>query len=149
MFGGTQRERGRVHVPRGYRADKDWPLVVMFHGDVGRLEVAFRSRCAPHLRHRFFQRSVYDRDGARGLAYRGRSGEQAVVYYTLDGHGHHGPGARSLLPTWLAGPNIASLSATDVVWRFFAAHALSHDRSSRSRSFHGQRVSKCKSNSMD
>ncbi len=72
-------------------------------------------------------RVVFDRDGARGLAYAGRSGEQAVVYYTLDGHGHHWPGGRSLLPTWLVGPNIASLSATDTVWQFFAAHALPND----------------------
>ncbi len=72
-------------------------------------------------------RVVFDRDGARGLAYRGGSGEQAVVYYTLDGHGHHWPGGKSLLPAWLVGPNIASLSATDVVWQFFAAHALSND----------------------
>jgi polyhydroxybutyrate depolymerase len=63
-------------------------------------------------------RIVYEKGGDSGLAY-GRSGEDAVVIYALNGHGHHWPGGRSLLPKEWAGMNVAKLQATDVIWEFF------------------------------
>ncbi len=69
-------------------------------------------------------RVVYDKDGARGIAYGVSSDTPDVVLYTLDGHGHHWPGGDSLLPENLAGKNTAKLNATDVIWEFFKAHPL-------------------------
>lgn len=42
---------------------------------------------------------------------------------TVEGLGHHWPGGRAQLNPRLAGPPSAALSATDVVWEFFAAHS--------------------------
>ena len=69
-------------------------------------------------------RVVYDKDDGRGVAYCNEDGSEAVVLYTLAGHGHHWPGGKSLLPAAMAGPNQATLNATDVIWTFFAQHAL-------------------------
>ena len=69
-------------------------------------------------------RVVYDNDGATGIAY-GLPGEAPeVVLYTIGGHGHHWPGGKSALPVRLAGENIATLNATDVIWDFFKAQVL-------------------------
>lgn len=64
-------------------------------------------------------RVVYDKDGAKGIAY-GVSG--GVVLYTIEGHGHYWPGGKSALPESLAGKNTARISATDVIWEFFRNH---------------------------
>lgn len=69
-------------------------------------------------------RVVLDRDGAMGRAY-GRPGDAAaVVLYTIEEHGHHWPGGKSLLPEILAGKETGKLDATDVIWKFFEKHAL-------------------------
>ena len=69
--------------------------------------------------------TVYDRDGDRGLAYRNENGNDVVVLYTLNGHGHHWPGSSSRLPDRLVGPNTSSLDATGEIWRFFTSHTIS------------------------
>ena len=69
-------------------------------------------------------RVVYDNDGATGIAY-GLPGEAPkVVLYTIEGHGHHWPGGKSALPERLAGENVATINATDVIWDFFKAQVL-------------------------
>jgi polyhydroxybutyrate depolymerase len=67
-------------------------------------------------------RTVFDQDGATGHAYGRPDAADVVVSYTLDGHGHHWPGSKSLLPRRIAGPNNARVSATDVIWAFFEQH---------------------------
>ncbi len=69
-------------------------------------------------------RVVYNKNGARGVAYSHPDAADAVVLYTLDGHGHHWPGGKSLLPQTLAGKNASTLCATDVIWEFFATRSL-------------------------
>ncbi len=66
---------------------------------------------------------VYDRDGAKGVAYGAATNAPSVVLYTLAGHGHHWPGGKSLLPESFAGKDIAKLKATDVIWEFFRTNA--------------------------
>lgn len=74
---------------------------------------------------------VYDNDGATGIAY-GLPGEPPkVVLYTIADHGHHWPGGKSALPVRLAGDNIATLNATDVIWDFFKAQALAGNTDAR------------------
>ncbi|MDY6790212.1 MAG: PHB depolymerase family esterase [Thermodesulfobacteriota bacterium] len=67
---------------------------------------------------------VYNNYGSRGMAYRNPNGTDAVILYTLDGHGHHWPGGKSFLPEWIAGENTSKLNATDVIWEFFESHSL-------------------------
>lgn len=45
---------------------------------------------------------------------------QELRYIRLIGHGHHWPGAESLLPERMAGPNTSGLDATQVIWEFFS-----------------------------
>ncbi|MFH2012862.1 MAG: dienelactone hydrolase family protein [Pseudomonadota bacterium] len=69
---------------------------------------------------------VYNKDGAKGVAYTCTKGADTVLLYTIDGHGHHWPGGNSALPERMAGKNIAHLNATEVIWDFFKAHPLSN-----------------------
>jgi polyhydroxybutyrate depolymerase len=71
----------------------------------------------PHESH-----TVYDQDGALGVAYSRPNSDDEVMLYTIAGHGHHWPGGNSMLPAVLAGPNTAKLNATDVIWDFFKRH---------------------------
>lgn len=68
-------------------------------------------------------RVVFDQDGAKAVAHARPDGTDTVVYYRIDGHGHHWPGGRIVLPQALAGKNTAKLKATDVIWDFFAKHS--------------------------
>jgi polyhydroxybutyrate depolymerase len=67
-------------------------------------------------------RTVFDRDGAKGLAYSRPDADAIMVVYTLDGHGHHWPGGKSLLPQRIAGEDKSRLEATNVIWTFFERH---------------------------
>jgi polyhydroxybutyrate depolymerase len=69
-------------------------------------------------------RLVYDKEGAKGVAYDCVDGAGAVALYTIDGHGHHWPGGRSVLPERMAGKNTAKLEATELIWKFFNARSL-------------------------
>lgn len=69
-------------------------------------------------------RVVYDKEGAKGVAYGCVSGADSVALYTIDGHGHYWPGGRSALPEKTAGKNTARLKATEVIWDFFTARHL-------------------------
>jgi polyhydroxybutyrate depolymerase len=72
---------------------------------------------------------VYDKDGARGVAYGFPGDTDSVVLYTIAGHGHHWPGGKSALPESLAGKNTAKLKATDVIWEFFKRHPVPGQKS--------------------
>jgi polyhydroxybutyrate depolymerase len=76
-------------------------------------------------------RVVYDKNGARGIAYGVPGKPPYVVLYTFDGHGHHWPGGKSLLPVQFAGEKIATLKATDIIWDFFKAHAISDNKNAQ------------------
>jgi len=67
-------------------------------------------------------RVIYDKDGAKGIAYGPSADVIGVVLYTIEGHGHHWPGGKSVLPRRLAGKNTARINATDVIWEFFKSH---------------------------
>lgn len=47
-----------------------------------------------------------------------------VVLYAIKGHGHHWPGGNSALPKSIAGPNTATINATDIIWEYFKQHTL-------------------------
>lgn len=49
-----------------------------------------------------------------------------VVYYNIQGLGHHWAGGTSQAPEFLVGKNTTKLKATDVIWDFFAT--VSHAR---------------------
>jgi polyhydroxybutyrate depolymerase len=66
---------------------------------------------------------VTDENGARKVAYACADGAEVVVFCTIDGHGHHWPGGRVVLPAAMAGKNTAKLKATDVIWNFFTKHS--------------------------
>ena len=77
-------------------------------------------------------RVVYDKDGAKGVAYSLAGDTASVVFYTIDRHGHHWPGGRSALPESLAGKNTANLNATDVIWEFFKGHSRDDKKEAQS-----------------
>ncbi len=68
-------------------------------------------------------RVVYEQEGETGKAYCRHNGVDTMVVYTIVGHGHHWPGGRSALPERVAGKNVATLNATDVIWDFFQKHS--------------------------
>jgi polyhydroxybutyrate depolymerase len=55
----------------------------------------------------------------RRLAYTNCAAD--VVLYTLESGGHTWPGGKHLAE-WIAGPTIDDISATKVMWKFFAEH---------------------------
>ena len=60
--------------------------------------------------------------GVRTSRYgRGRN-DAEVVCITIDGLGHHWAGGKSQAPEFLVGKNSNKISATDVIWDFFAKH---------------------------
>jgi len=69
-------------------------------------------------------RVVYNKQGARGVAYDCSGGKDTVVLYTIDGHGHHWPGGKSALPERTVGRNTAKLKATLIIWDFFKTRSL-------------------------
>ncbi|TWU62606.1 Alpha/beta hydrolase family protein [Crateriforma conspicua] len=69
-------------------------------------------------------RIVYDKNGAVGEAFSRPNEGETVVLYTIDGHGHHWPGGKTLLGERIAGKNTSQLQATDVIWDFFKTHSL-------------------------
>jgi len=72
--------------------------------------------CAPE------PKTIYDRDGVKGIAYTACHGNAEVVFYTVDGMGHFWPGGMSHLPERVIGKSSNKISATDVIWEFFRKH---------------------------
>jgi polyhydroxybutyrate depolymerase len=50
-------------------------------------------------------------------------GANAVVLYVIEGGGHTWPGAEDDAPHGGAGPTTHEISASELIWSFFAAHA--------------------------
>ena len=67
---------------------------------------------------------IHDSANARIAAFTHADGSKAVLLCTLDGHGHHWPGGRSLLPAFLAGEDKSPIDATEVIWGFFRSQVL-------------------------
>ena len=55
------------------------------------------------------------------LAYANCAGNADVVLYTLEGGGHTWPGGKHMAE-WVFGRTIDGISATEVMWEFFAEH---------------------------
>jgi polyhydroxybutyrate depolymerase len=60
-----------------------------------------------------------DKDGLKKVEYPSRSDGPTLTVLYIEGHGHHWPGAQSVLPRNLMGPNTSKLNATDAIWEFF------------------------------
>ncbi|MDZ4773855.1 MAG: PHB depolymerase family esterase [Planctomycetota bacterium] len=61
--------------------------------------------------------------GVTTTVYEGCRGESRVVFTTIAGHGHTWPGGTNALPSFIVGDDTSPVSATDEIWKFFAAHA--------------------------
>jgi polyhydroxybutyrate depolymerase len=72
--------------------------------------------CAPE------PKTVYDRDGVKGIAYASCHENTAVTFYTVEGMGHFWPGGMSHLPERVIGKSFHKISATDLIWEFFQKH---------------------------
>jgi polyhydroxybutyrate depolymerase len=67
-------------------------------------------------------KTIYERDGVKGLAYITCRDQAEVVFYTVAGMGHFWPGGMSHLPERVIGKSFNKISATDVIWEFFQQH---------------------------
>jgi len=67
-------------------------------------------------------KTLYDRDGVKGIAYTSCHENSAVIFYTVEGMGHFWPGGMSHLPERVIGKSFNKISATDVIWEFFQQH---------------------------
>ena len=67
-------------------------------------------------------KTIYERDGVKGLAYITCRDQAEVVFYTVAGMGHFWPGGMSHLPEHVIGKSFNKISATDVIWEFFQQH---------------------------
>lgn len=67
-------------------------------------------------------KTIYDRDGVKGLAYTTCRDHAEVIFYTVAGMGHFWPGGMSHLPERVIGKSFNKISATDVIWEFFQQH---------------------------
>jgi polyhydroxybutyrate depolymerase len=65
---------------------------------------------------------ILNKGGVKAVEYQGCMNGAEVELYTIEGHGHHWPGGKSLLPASIAGPRSNALKATDVIWDFFKKH---------------------------
>ena len=69
---------------------------------------------------------IYDKNGVKAVAYRPCRENTEVIYYTVEGLGHHWPGGRGelYLPESIVGRPSDKLIANDVIWDFFRKHSL-------------------------
>jgi polyhydroxybutyrate depolymerase len=58
----------------------------------------------------------------RRFVYSARHDGPTLTAMYLDGHGHHWPGTKRVLPERILGPNTTTLNATEVLWEFFEQH---------------------------
>ncbi len=70
--------------------------------------------------------AIYNKDGVKAIAYRPCHGNAEVIYYTVEGLGHHWPGGKSepYLPERIVGKTSNKLIANDVIWDFFQKHPM-------------------------
>jgi len=69
-------------------------------------------------------KTVSDKGGVKIVSYPAKKGSVDFVAYYIEGQGHNWPGGDAMLPQRLVGPNNPSFDATDVIWEFFAKHAM-------------------------
>jgi polyhydroxybutyrate depolymerase len=65
---------------------------------------------------------VVEEDILKAEKYSGCAGGSEVLYYTLDGVGHHWPGGEIRLPESLVGEGTDAVQATEIIWDFFKSH---------------------------
>ena len=61
--------------------------------------------------------------GITRQAYRSADGAD-VVFYRIEGGGHTRPGGRQYLPESLVGRTNRDINASEIIWKFFAAHPM-------------------------
>jgi polyhydroxybutyrate depolymerase len=66
---------------------------------------------------------VSNKDNVKRFEYPSRSNGPALEVMYLEGHGHHWPGGRRVLPESMVGPITSKLDATAVLWEFFQANS--------------------------
>jgi polyhydroxybutyrate depolymerase len=76
---------------------------------------ARRNRCAAEAAEEPVSAAV------RRLAYSQCAANAAVVLYTVEGGGHTWPGGQPF-PEWMTGPTTQEISASRLMWDFFARH---------------------------
>ncbi|GAB4146817.1 MAG: hypothetical protein Fur0037_14910 [Planctomycetota bacterium] len=76
-------------------------------------------------------KAVHAGNGVIRTSYARGGAPPDIVLYVLQGHGHHWPNGSSSLPESLAGPNLARIDATDIIWEFFKAHPIAHEAGER------------------
>ena len=69
---------------------------------------------------------IHDEKGVKAFAYKPCQGNTEVIYYTVEGLGHHWPGGKSkpYLPERIVGKTSDKLIANDVIWDFFQEHPM-------------------------
>jgi len=66
-------------------------------------------------------RVIYDKEGVKGYAY-SCDRNSTVVYYTIEGMGHHWPGSSgTYLPESYIGRKVDTIKANDFIWDFLAS----------------------------
>jgi polyhydroxybutyrate depolymerase len=63
-----------------------------------------------------------DKAPIRRFVYPARNSGPTLTVLYLDGHGHHWPGTKRVLPERILGPNTTTLNATETLWAFFEQH---------------------------
>jgi polyhydroxybutyrate depolymerase len=68
--------------------------------------------------------TIRNKNGVKAIAYSPCQGNAEVVYYTVEGLGHHWPGGNNklYLPEEIVGKTSNKLIANDVIWDFFKKH---------------------------
>jgi polyhydroxybutyrate depolymerase len=64
-------------------------------------------------------KAISEIGGVKKVEYPSKSAGPTLTAIYLEGHGHHWPGAKALLPESRVGPMKSTLDATDVIWDFF------------------------------
>lgn len=70
--------------------------------------------------------TLLESDSVTGVEYPNCSFNAPVIFYTIHGGGYTWPGGNPL-PEWIAGYTDHSISATEIMWKFFQQHPLPPD----------------------
>ena len=68
------------------------------------------------------------KDGLKKVEYPSKTSGPTLAVIYIDGHGHHWPGGKAVLPDSIMGPNTKTLDATDTIWEFFNTVSASNSQ---------------------
>jgi polyhydroxybutyrate depolymerase len=71
---------------------------------------------------------VSDKDELQRVEYSSKTSGPTLAVIYIDGHGHHWPGGKAVLPDSIMGPNTKTLDATDTIWDFFNTVSASNSQ---------------------